>query len=72
LRIHFDVGNVEGHCDVYYEPPEYEGIHLFQNEYIEFTSVEINGKILALNKINDVLYDIMLDSFYKTKESIYV
>ena len=51
--LEFDIGRASGSCSVYYEPAEYEGIHLFSPEFVEFDRVDINGKKISFKDIND-------------------
>jgi len=38
-------------------------------EEVEFTHVDVNGKYIPFENINDVLFNIMLEAFEEHKES---
>jgi len=56
--LEFNVGKVKGSCLVYYEPP-----NMIQQQYIEFSHVDVNNKLIPFESINDVLFGIMEQAF---------
>lgn len=61
--LEFNVGKVKGSCLVYYEPPQYEPPNMIQQQYIEFSHVDVNNKLIPFESINDVLFRIMEQAF---------
>ena len=61
--LEFKVGKVKGSCLVYYEPPEYEPPNTIFKQYIEFSHVNVNNKLISFESINDVLFGIMEQAF---------
>ena len=65
--LEFDIGRASGSCSVYYEPAEYEGIHLFSPEFVEFDRVDINGKKISFKNINTTLHKHLLKAWEEKK-----
>jgi hypothetical protein len=66
--MEFKVGKVKGSCVVHYRPPQYEPPNMIcYPEEVEFTHVDVNGKYIPFENINDVLNNIMLKTFEKVR-----
>lgn len=66
--MEFKVGRVKGSCVVHYRPPQYEPPNMIcYSEEVEFTHVDVNGKYIPFENINDVLNNIMLETFERVR-----
>lgn len=66
--MEFEVGKVKGSCVVHYRPPQYEPPNMIcYPEEVEFTHVDVNGKYIPFENINDVLNNIMLETFERVR-----
>ena len=66
--MEFKVGKVKGSCVVHYRPPQYEPPNMIcYPEEVEFTHVDVNGKYIPFENINDVLNNIMLETFERVR-----
>ena len=66
--MEFKVGRVKGSCVVHYRPPQYEPPNMIcYPEEVEFTHVDVNGKYIPFENINDVLNNIMLETFERVR-----
>ena len=65
--LDFDIGRASGSCSVYYEPAEYEGIHLFSPEFVEFDRVDISGRKISFKEINTTLHNYLLKAWEEKK-----
>jgi hypothetical protein len=66
--LEFNVGKVKGSCLVYYEAPQYEPPNMIQQQYMEFTHVDVNNKLIPFDNINDVLFGIMEQAFEQSQK----